>query len=84
YGYGTLRDFSIDRLERASLPQIQRVQLARECKVESWKEPAYNELCTRGETISKSEARVLRTDAFVKIARRREEEQRRRGREEAE
>ncbi|KAG8755577.1 hypothetical protein FRC12_010851 [Ceratobasidium sp. 428] len=82
YGYSALRNFSITRLERASLSPIQRIQLARECNIEYWKEPAYNELCTRDETISKSEARVLRTEAFVTIARRREEEQRRRGRQE--
>ncbi|KAG8768183.1 hypothetical protein FRC12_005727 [Ceratobasidium sp. 428] len=84
YGYYALRNFSISRLERASLSPVQRIQLARECNIESWKEPAYNELCTRDGAISNSEARVLRTEAFVTIARRREEEQRQRGREDVE
>ncbi|KAG8741038.1 hypothetical protein FRC10_003422 [Ceratobasidium sp. 414] len=79
FAYPALRDFSISHLERVYLDPIRRIQLARECGVAAWNEPAYTELCNRQEAISRREARVLRIDTFVKIAKRREEEQHRRG-----
>ncbi|KAF8605211.1 hypothetical protein BDV93DRAFT_605682 [Ceratobasidium sp. AG-I] len=73
YGYPALRAFSIARLEDGSLSAIQRIELAREFQLASWEGPAYNELYTRGEAITREEARVLGSDALSIVAMVREE-----------
>lgn len=78
YEYPGLKTFCTTRLETAQLPPIQRIQLSQECQIESWKERAYAEFCSREEALSEEEARVLGINAFVTIAKRREEEQKRR------
>ncbi|KAF8605213.1 hypothetical protein BDV93DRAFT_76835 [Ceratobasidium sp. AG-I] len=73
YDYPALRAFSITFLEGASLSAIQRIQLAREFRLTTWEGPAYNELYTREEAITREEARALGCDAFSVVARMREE-----------
>ncbi|KAF8594460.1 hypothetical protein BDV93DRAFT_611864 [Ceratobasidium sp. AG-I] len=80
YEYPALRSFAIKGLQDASLGAIDRIQLAREFGLSSWKEPAYIELCERDEPITTLEASVLGLNVFVQLARIREKEQRRRGR----
>ncbi|QRV73075.1 hypothetical protein RhiJN_01089 [Ceratobasidium sp. AG-Ba] len=79
YDYPALRTFTITRLENAQLKAIERIQIAREFRLTSWKIPAYEELCARDEPITKDEATILGIDAFVHVAKIREREQRRRG-----
>ncbi|QRV90710.1 hypothetical protein RhiJN_18728 [Ceratobasidium sp. AG-Ba] len=78
YEYPGLQTFCTTRLEAAPLPPLQRIQLSQECGIPSWKERAYSDFCSREEALSAEEARTLGIDAFVTIAKRREEEQRRR------
>ncbi|KAG8680571.1 hypothetical protein FRC08_016195, partial [Ceratobasidium sp. 394] len=44
FGHPALRNFSASHLEKVYLDPIQRIQLARECNLAAWKEPAYTEL----------------------------------------
>jgi hypothetical protein len=77
YDYPGLRTFAITRLEATQIEAIQRIQIAREFGLESWEGPAYQELCDREGAITQAEARVLGVDAFVEVAKKREEGERR-------
>ncbi|KAF8605209.1 hypothetical protein BDV93DRAFT_605680 [Ceratobasidium sp. AG-I] len=77
YDYPALRAFSIAHLEGLPLSAIQRIELAREFQLTSWEGPAYNELYTREEAITRAEARILGSDAFSVVAEMREENLRR-------
>ncbi|KAF8679734.1 hypothetical protein RHS04_04073 [Rhizoctonia solani] len=79
YGFNNLRAFAIQHLEKMSLVPIQRIQLAREFGLSSWKGPAYKELSDREKAITEEEARVLGFAAFTKMAREREEAMLKRG-----
>ncbi|CAE6470864.1 unnamed protein product [Rhizoctonia solani] len=81
YEYPALRDYAIRLLERAELPAIKRIEIARRFGLPSWEEPAYWDLCNRDESITEEEASILGISAFVRVANIREKEQRRRGRE---
>ncbi|KAF8604152.1 hypothetical protein BDV93DRAFT_606182 [Ceratobasidium sp. AG-I] len=80
YDHPSLRAFATKHLESVSLTAIERIGLSREFGFSSWEGPAYVELCERDEAITKEEAGIMGIDAFVRVAKIREEEQRRRGR----
>ncbi|CAE7125787.1 unnamed protein product [Rhizoctonia solani] len=73
YDYPTLRAYSIAHLNQASLGPIRRIEIARECKLPEWEEPAYIELGQRDEPITAQEAAVLGLETLTDISRRREE-----------
>ncbi|CEL57957.1 hypothetical protein RSOLAG1IB_02702 [Rhizoctonia solani AG-1 IB] len=72
YDYPELRTYSITHLSQANLGPIERIKIARECKLPEWKEPAYTELGLREEPITTEEANVLGLEALTDISRRRE------------
>jgi hypothetical protein len=77
YDYPGLRTFAIANLEKVSLSAVERIRLAREFGLASWEGPAYAELHERDEAITIEEATVLGLDAFVRVAKAREQELRR-------
>jgi hypothetical protein len=79
YDYPTLRAFTVKNLEKVSLSAVERIRLAREFGLTSWEGPAYAELHERDDAITIEEAAVLGLDAFVRVAKAREQELRRRG-----
>ncbi|KAG8715446.1 hypothetical protein FRC11_004106 [Ceratobasidium sp. 423] len=72
YDYPALRAYSITHLNRAALGPIRRIEIARECKLPEWEEPAYIELGQRDEPITAEEAAVLGLETLTDISRRRE------------
>ncbi|CAE6432475.1 unnamed protein product [Rhizoctonia solani] len=73
YDYPALRAYSITHLNQADLGPIRRIEIARECKLPEWEEPAYIELGQRDEPITAEEAVVLGLETLTDISRRREE-----------
>ncbi|CAE6479380.1 unnamed protein product [Rhizoctonia solani] len=78
YGYDSLRQFSISKLERAELSAIQRIKIAQELDVAHWIEPAFEELANRVEPIQPDEARILGIDALLRVSNMREKRRARR------
>jgi hypothetical protein len=74
YDYPALRAFTITNLERISLCAVERIRLAREFGLASWEGPAYAELHERDDAITIEEATILGLDAFVRVAKAREQE----------
>ncbi|KAJ1311192.1 hypothetical protein OPQ81_009693 [Rhizoctonia solani] len=72
YDYPALRAYSIMHLNEAPLGPIRRIEIARECKLPEWEEPAYIELGQREEPITPEEAVVLGLETLTEISRRRE------------
>ncbi|CAE6490634.1 unnamed protein product [Rhizoctonia solani] len=72
YDYPALRAYSITHLNQAALGPIRRIEIARECKLPEWEEPAYIELGQRDEPITAEEASVLGLETLTDISRRRE------------
>ncbi|CAE6393453.1 unnamed protein product [Rhizoctonia solani] len=73
YDYPALRAYSIAHLNQAPLGPIRRIEIARECKLPEWEEPAYIELGQREEPITAQEAAVLGLETLTDISRRRED-----------
>lgn len=67
-----LRSFAIQRLEKESIPPIERIVMSRQSNVPSWMQSALDELCVREAPISFIEAITLGTKTFVEVAARRE------------
>ncbi|CAE6349305.1 unnamed protein product [Rhizoctonia solani] len=72
YDYPALRAYSITYLNQAALGPIRRIEIARECQLPEWEEPAYIELGQRDEPITAEEAVVLGLETLTDISRRRE------------
>ncbi|CAE6469992.1 unnamed protein product [Rhizoctonia solani] len=72
FDHQVLRSYAIRCLEERNLPPIERIALAQNSNVYSWRKEALAELCTRDESITLAEANILGMKTFVELAHRRE------------
>lgn len=77
YDYPVLRSYAIQHLERANLPAIERIKIAREFELTPWEGPSFKELYERKEPITRQEAKVLGLDDYVRVVNAREKEHQR-------
>lgn len=68
-----IRKLAIQELSKMEISTVDKIILARDCKVAEWLLSGYNELAKRSETISLDEAARLGWEATVRIFQVREE-----------
>ncbi|CAE6369240.1 unnamed protein product [Rhizoctonia solani] len=72
FDHPVLRSYAIERLEESNLPPIERIKLAQNSNVSSWRKEALNELCVQDDPITLAEANILGMKTFVDLVHRRE------------
>lgn len=79
YDHADIRTYAIKQLEGLTLDPIDRFRIARDYNVSGWRTKALDNLASRDEPIAAWEAEILGSEAFSKVAAKREKIQYGRG-----
>jgi len=72
WGFQAAREYAIAAIDKIKQDPLDRIDIARLCKVEKWKLPAFTDLCLRTNPLTAQDARRLNLETFADLCKVRE------------